>query len=117
MIDDTWPDLSGWYQLPEGGTIPKGMRYARRFSNGEIWVSTATRDFAPLSDAALYRTERPVTVPLPTELGARIIARVDSLLNLRELTLTADGWRTEHNVRCGADSIIRWMPATEWRER
>ena len=115
MIDDTWPDLSGWHPLPGGGTIPKGMRYARRFSNSEITVYTATRDFAPVSDASLYRTERPAPVPLPTEEGARIIA-CGPWSGARELTLTGGEWRSAGGLY-GDDDITRWMPATEWRAR
>ena len=117
MIDDLWPDLSGWYPLPEGGTIPQGMRYAVLESNGFVAVSTASRDHA-LIDATLYsyRTERPVPAPLPTEEGARIIAR-GPWYGLLELALTDGRWQSPGGIRYDDDDITRWMPATEWRER
>ena len=117
MTDNTWPDLSGWHPLPEGGTIPKGMRYAVLYTTGSLYIYTGDDDFTPPDSACdRFRTERPVPVPLPTEDGARIIARGpwDGLL---ELALTDGRWQSPGGPRYDDDSIIRWMPATEWRER
>ena len=117
MTDNTWPDLSGWYPLPEGGTIPKGMRYAWLDSNGGIAVTTADYGFTPPGASRFnYRTERPVPAPLPTEDGARIIAR-GPWYGLLELTLTDGEWQSPGGFDYDDDDIIRWMPATEWRER
>ena len=118
MTDDTWPDLSGWYPLPEGCTIPKGTRYAWRDGRGGIHVCTAeVGDFTPPGASPYpFRTERPVPVPLPTEEGARIIAYVPWYGTL-ELTLTDGEWRSPGGSSYDDDDITRWMPATEWRGR
>jgi len=110
-----WPDLTVWHPLPEGGTIPKGMRYAALYA-GDLDVSTATRDLTPSGASPYhYRTERPVPAPLPTEEGARIIAC--DTWGVVDLALTKGGWRTEAGALYDDNDITRWMPATEWRER
>ena len=114
MTDNTWPDLSGWYPLPEGGTIPEGMRYAA-LSGDCIAVYTNLEEWTPTGRVDL-RTERPVPAPLPTEEGARIIAR-GPWYGLLELALTDGRWQSPGGPRYDDDDITRWMPATEWRER
>ena len=75
-----WPGLDYWYDLPEGVTIPAGMRYAFWRNDGEIAIRTTPIDWRPVVGYGHYRTETPIVRPLPTEPGE--IIRVGRVLTL-----------------------------------
>lgn len=108
MNESTWPDLSSWYPLPDGGTIPKGMRYAVDYGEQGFDVAPAWTDFTP-KESYRYRTEHPVPVPPPTEEGTRIIA-CGPWSAAREMALTYGKWRT--NGGAIRDDITRRTPTT-----
>ena len=63
MTDDTWPDLSGWYPLPEGGTVEPPPTAPRIFGgilpyeaevaepNGPRVAAWVLADYADRADA------------------------------------------------------------------
>ena len=108
----TLPDLSTWYRVPIGATIPADTPYAYAYGDGltvELGgypsAITATRD-----DCSHY-TEHPVTPPLPTEEGATILATVRSDRKpcvLMERTADRRWFCPEHGSHWRDDEITAW---------
>lgn len=109
------PDLSTWHPVPAGGVIRKDERYAIIESEGRI-ISIFTcqddwRVYAVYADGRVL-TEHPITPPLPTEDGAKILMSSDELPPSFLLTLEAGRWVNRYGAEWSADQITSWAPVT-----
>ena len=61
MSNNVLPNLSEWFEVPVGATIPAGTRYAISYSDGGYY---ATKDNNPfrVAEAGMYFTEKPIEV-------------------------------------------------------
>ena len=105
------PNLSTWYPVPVGATIPAGTPYAYVRQNcvtlglGGGYVDTK----APREGT--YYTEHRVTPPLPTEEGATILASYNEHPPNDLLSLKGGRWVT-HYGEVHAVEITAWCPVT-----
>ena len=109
--------LPNWHLLPAGGgRILKDERYAIVDEDGRsISIFTSDADWTPpVGDRLL--TEHPVTPPLPTEPGTRILASIRhdrTPCVLMERTASDRGWYcSEYGYCYGDDEIVAWAPIT-----
>ena len=108
------PNLSSWYPAPAGATIPAGTPYAYAYAKGfTVALDGHFQDIAvPVNDYTYY-TERPVTIPLPREEGATILASPYSDL-APSVLLTRGGarWTTPYDSIWYDYQIAAWAPVT-----
>ena len=109
-LTDLLPD---WHPLPAGGgLILKDERYAVVEADGRvITIYTSHTDWsAPADDRIL--TEHPVTLPLPTEEGATIMASTNGHWP-PGILLTRQGgrWISRYGTEWTVDQIHAWAPA------
>ena len=110
----TLPDLSTWYLVPVGVTIPKGMPYAYAYKNGiNVRPNGPSEDFT-VHDNSYYAhyTEHPIGLPLPTEEGAMILVSRDLCSPHILLTRKAGDWVDHYGVRWYVEEITSWAPVT-----
>lgn len=63
MSNNVLPNLSEWFEVPVGATIPAGTRYAVLWSDGAISVAW---DDASVAAGVRNFTEKPIEVPKKT---------------------------------------------------
>ena len=108
----TLPDLSTWHRVPVGAAIPKDAPYACAYEDG-ISVDLLGNPYdIPVSYSDNnYYTEHPVTPPLPTEEGAKILASSDERPPHTLLTREAGRWVNRYGVvEWPAERIRAWAP-------
>ena len=112
MSMTTLPDLSTWYRVPVGATIPAFSAYAYA-SKDTLMVELRGRfeDITVNRDSAYY-TEFPVTPPLPTEEGATILASDDCRRPRILLTLEAGQWVSGLGLHWNVEQLRAWCPVT-----
>lgn len=112
----TLPDLSTWHRVPVGAAIPKDTPYACAYEDG-ISVDLLGNPYdIPVSYSDNnYYTEHPVTPPLPTEEGAKILASSDERPPHTLLTREAGRWVNRYGVEWPAERIRAWAPSTSAR--
>lgn len=62
-----FPDLNTWHEVPEGATIPEGMRYAITYASGNVYVALCGDYVAVLPTqrhpSDIWVTEEPIPDP------------------------------------------------------
>ena len=108
------PNLSTWHPAPIGATIPARTPYAYTYEKGfTVALDGHFQDIAvPVNDYTYY-TEHPLTIPLPTEEGATILATVSSH-DVPYVLLTRQGncWTTAYDSIWYDNQIAAWAPVT-----
>ena len=59
------PNLSEWFEVPAGATIPKGTRYVLLWGDGSISVASYGGP-SLVTEAGRYYTAEPIEAPKPT---------------------------------------------------
>ena len=109
------PNLSTWYRVPVGATIPAGTPYAYHYEDEGFFavkLNGHLKEVPARDDEPTYYTEHPVTTPLPTEDGATIIASCDAGVPFSLLTREGDRWVSRHDTTWPVSSITSWAPVT-----
>ena len=65
MSNNVLPNLSEWFEVPEGATIPAGTRYVRSYSDGFIHMYRDD-DPLPVEVESTYFTGQPIEAPKKT---------------------------------------------------
>ena len=65
MSNNVLPNLSEWFEVPVGATIPAGTRYVRSYSDGFIHVYRDD-DPLPVEVESTYFTGQPIEAPKKT---------------------------------------------------
>ena len=65
MTNNVLPDLSEWFEVPAGATIPAGPRYVRSYSDGSHITVKGSSPFR-VAEAGRFFTETPIEVPKKT---------------------------------------------------
>lgn len=65
MSNNVLPNLSEWFEVPVGATIPAGARYAIYYSDDTIHMYRDD-DLLPVEVESAYFTEKPIEVPKKT---------------------------------------------------
>ena len=122
MKNNNLPDLSTWHRVPIGAKIPAGTPYAYVNQNCvtlrldgaylDIYVMReGTCDVTVCDGHDPYYTEHPVTPPLPTEEGAKILASGNDLPPHTLLTHKGGRWVTCYGAEWTV-KITSWCPVT-----
>lgn len=114
-MNNTLPDLSTWYLVSVGATIPAGTPYAYHYEEEGFFavkLSGHLKEVPVLDGEPAYYTEHPVTPPLPTEEGATILVSSDEQPPGILLTLKGDRWVNRYGVEWYDDQISAWCPVT-----
>ena len=107
------PDLSAWHPVPAGATIPKGVPYAYAYDDRlTVELDGYHHDATVSRDDCTYYTEHPITLPLPTEEGATILA--SSIWRPPLILLTREGgrWVTCYGAAWTVLEITSWAPVS-----
>ena len=110
----TLPDLSTWYLVPVGVTIPKGTPFAYTYNGINITVDLHGYRYDTTVDQGNcpHYTEYPIGPLLPTEEGAMILVSRDLCSPHILLTRKAGDWVDHYGVRWYVDEITSWAPVT-----
>ena len=65
MSNNVLPNLSEWFEVPVGATIPAGTHYAVYYSDGSH-LTTKYSDPVRVAEAGKFYTEEPIKVPKKT---------------------------------------------------
>ena len=65
MSNNVLPNLSEWFEVPVGATIPAGTRYVRSYSNGDHYTTKYSNQFL-VAEAGRFFTEKPIEAPKKT---------------------------------------------------
>ena len=109
------PNLSTWHRVPIGATIPAGTPYAYHYEEEGFFAVKPSGHFKEVpacDDEPTYYTEYPVTLPLPTEEGATILASDDCRRPRILLTLEAGQWVSSLGLRWDVEQFRAWCPVT-----
>ena len=110
------PNLSTWHRAPVGAIIPKNTPYAYVYDDGATLKFDGHFEDIVVSNQSgyyTYYTEHPVTIPLPREEGATILASPYSDL-APSVLLTRGGarWTTPYDSIWYDYQIAAWAPVT-----
>lgn len=65
MSNNVLPNLSEWFEVPVGATIPAGTRYVRSYSDGSHITVKGSSPFR-VAEAGRYFTGQPIEAPKKT---------------------------------------------------
>ena len=65
MSNNVLPNLSEWFEVPVGATIPAGTRYVRSYSGGSHFTTKDNNPFR-VAEAGRFFTEKPIEAPKKT---------------------------------------------------
>ena len=65
MSNNVLPNLSEWFEVPVGATIPAGTRHVRSYSGGSHFTTKDNNPFR-VAEAGRFFTETPIEVPKKT---------------------------------------------------
>ena len=105
------PNLSTWHRVPVGATIPKGVPYAYVYEGG-LRVDLAGYSCDTYVSNNRYYTEHPITPPLPTEEGAKILASSGDWPPSALLTRKEGHSVNPYGDEWAVDDIRAWAPVT-----
>ena len=122
-MNNNLPNLSTWHRVPVGATIPKGTPYAYvnqncvtlRLDGAYVDIDVmreGTCDVTVCDGHDPYYTEKPITLPLPTEDGATIVVSYDDRPPRVLLELQDGRWITRYGDKFAVDQITAWAPVT-----
>ena len=108
------PNLSTWHHTPVGATIPADTPYAYAYEKGfTVELDGHFQNITVPNNDYTYFTEHPITIPLPREEGATILASAD-FDSAPSVVLTRDGerWTTTDDSIWYDYQIAAWAPIT-----
>ena len=65
MSNNVLPNLSEWFEVPVGATIPAHTRYALSYSGGSHFTTKDSNQFL-VAEAGVFFTEKPIEAPKKT---------------------------------------------------
>ena len=107
------PNLSTWHRVPVGAVIPKGVPYAYTYEGGlRVELDGHSSAITVTRDDCSHYTEHPITPPLPTEEGAKILASSGDWPPSALLTRKEGHWVNPYGDEWAVDDIRAWAPVT-----
>ena len=107
MSNNVLPNLSEWFEVPVGATIPAGTRYVRSYSDGFIHMYRDD-DPLPVEVESTYFTGQPIEAPKKT---LEDVIR-DAGSSVSDIAKAVEAFYTEQPKQ---QSVIIDLEGDEWR--
>ena len=110
MSNNVLPNLSEWFEVPVGATIPAGTHYVRSYSDGGHYITKDNNPFH-VAEAGRFFTETPIEVVRET-LEDVIREGVGGAHTPAEIARAVEAFYAEQKPRVIIDNDV---PEGEWR--